>query len=222
LTFILSWQDPIVSFWFLLCVAGVLTNTALHFVSVEHVRLETRFGEKRGSGMGRFLGGISGWLEFLLLFLLWASPQPRFALGGPQLPFLGLSLPLYNIIIALPLFLLSTWISVRAVILMGREVGWDVVNLHSRTGDVVTSGPYSLVRHPQYLGAILAHFGGSILASASYALLFSPLYIATTYAISWKEERELCRELGQAYLDYRKRVPMLIPLGVFGRRGDDV
>jgi len=206
-----------VSFWFLLCVAGVLINTVFHFVSVEHIGLETRFGEERGSDLGKLLGGISGWMEFLLLFLLWASPQPRFALGGPQLPLLGQSL--FNLIIAIPLFSLSTWISIRAVFLMGREAGWDVVNLHSPTDRVVTSGPYSLVRHPQYLGAILAHLGGSILVSASYALLFAPLYVLITYAISWKEERELCRELGQAYLDYRERVPMLIPLG---RRGNGV
>ena len=35
--------------------------------------------------------------------------------------------------------------------------------------------------------------------------------IVIVYLISWKEERELIKELGKEYEEYKKRVPMLIP-----------
>jgi protein-S-isoprenylcysteine O-methyltransferase Ste14 len=67
------------------------------------------------------------------------------------------------------------------------------------------------VRHPQYLGGLLAHLGISILLSAFYSLLLTPIMIALVYLISRKEEKEILREFGKEYEDYRDEVPMLIP-----------
>jgi len=80
-----------------------------------------------------------------------------------------------------------------------------------RTERVVTTGVYSIVRHPQYLGGLLAHLGISFLLSASYSLLSTPLMITLLYLISRREEEELTKEFGKKYEDYKKRVPMLIP-----------
>lgn len=80
-----------------------------------------------------------------------------------------------------------------------------------RTDKIVTTGVYSIVRHPQHLGALLAHAGISFLLSAWYSLLFTPLMIVLIYLISRKEEEELIKEFGKEYEDYKKRVPMLIP-----------
>jgi len=76
---------------------------------------------------------------------------------------------------------------------------------------VVTTGVYSIVRHPQYLGGIFAHIGTSFLLSALCSLLVTPLIIAIIYVIAKKEETELIREFGEEYNRYKKRVPMLIP-----------
>ncbi len=47
--------------------------------------------------------------------------------------------------------------------------------------------------------------------SAMYSLLFTPLMFVIVYLISRKEEKELIREFGEEYEDYKKNVPMLIP-----------
>ena len=72
-----------------------------------------------------------------------------------------------------------------------------------------TPGPYRLVRHPLYVGWLFAFWMTPVMTSAH--LLFS---IATTayilLAIQF-EERDLVREHGETYEEYRKSVPMLVP-----------
>ena len=73
----------------------------------------------------------------------------------------------------------------------------------------VTPGPYRLVRHPLYVGWLFAFWMTPLMTSAH--LLFS---IATTayilLAIQF-EERDLVREYGNAYEEYKQVVPMLVP-----------
>jgi protein-S-isoprenylcysteine O-methyltransferase Ste14 len=73
----------------------------------------------------------------------------------------------------------------------------------------VTPGPYRLVRHPLYVGWLLAFWMTPLMTFAH--LLFS---IATTayilLAIQF-EERDLVREYGNAYEEYKQAVPMLVP-----------
>jgi methanethiol S-methyltransferase len=72
-----------------------------------------------------------------------------------------------------------------------------------------TPGPYKIVRHPLYVGWLFAFWMTPVMTSAH--LLFS---IATTayilLAIQF-EERDLVREHGETYEEYRKSVPMLVP-----------
>jgi len=80
-----------------------------------------------------------------------------------------------------------------------------------RAEKVVTTGVYSIIRHPQYLGSLLAHLAISILLSAQYSLFITPFLMVYIYLISWKEEKELINEFGKDYEDYKAKVPMLIP-----------
>jgi protein-S-isoprenylcysteine O-methyltransferase Ste14 len=80
-----------------------------------------------------------------------------------------------------------------------------------------TPGPYRLVRHPLYVGWFFAFWMTPVMTLAH--LLFS---VATTVYILLAiqfEERDLVREHGDAYKQYRKSVPMLVP--VFGKRDSD-
>jgi len=66
------------------------------------------------------------------------------------------------------------------------------------------SGPYRWVRHPLYLGWILAVFGAAHMTGDRLAFAaISSLYLVI--AVPW-EERSLRESLGQAYLDYMQRV----------------
>ncbi len=88
--------------------------------------------------------------------------------------------------------------AIRALELAG------IVPPHARPDELQAKGPYSLVRHPLYLGWILAvcgtaHMTGDRLvfaaATTGYILI----------AIPW-EERGLVREFGERYERYRQQV----------------
>jgi len=198
------------TFWFLISIIGLLAVVPLHFLSVEHDKLDKRFGGKRGYKIGAAFGMISGWGFFLFLILNWISPQESFLLqiwDGQFAVELGfLSIPLVHLVLSIAFFLPGAYLGIKGV----TEIGLKVAETH-RAEHLISSGVYARVRHPQYLGAILSHIGASFLFSGLYSLVTTLLVIPLNYILCWKEEKELIREFGEEYLEYRKSVPMLLP-----------
>lgn len=73
----------------------------------------------------------------------------------------------------------------------------------------VTPGPYRLVRHPLYVGWLLAFWATPTMRGAH--LFFAVMTTAYILVAIRLEERDLLREHGGVYADYRRRVPMLVP-----------
>ena len=199
------------SVWFFICMIGLVATIPVHFLSVEHLRLQRRYGKAKGRKYGDILGLVSGWGFFLFWAGIWFSPQSRFnipILQDPSIliPLTGFSVSLFQIIVCISFLLVGGWVAISGV----KETSLKVSETH-RTEKIVTGGVYSHVRHPQYLGGLLAHVGISFLLSASYALLSTPLMILLVYLISRKEEEELAKEFGREYEDYKRKVPMMIP-----------
>ena len=183
----------------------------IHFWSVEHRKFEKNYGKEKGRKITNILGMVSGWGFFLFLFGIWISPQPKFlipVLGDLAIviPVLNLTIPVLHLVIAIPVILIGAWFGIAGV----RGTSLKVAETH-RPERVVTSGIYARIRHPQYFGAICAHVGVSILRSALYALVATPLIIFYNYVTAWKEEQELIKEFGKEYEEYRSTVPKLYP-----------
>ena len=197
--------------WFFLCLLGFIAIIPPYFFSVEHTKLKEEYGKEKGKKIGEMLGMISGWGFFIFWFGMWFSPQARFSISVfqdlvIQIPFVNFKLDLANFLIFLPFFITGMWFGIKGV----KQTSLKVAETH-RTEKIISTGVYSVVRHPQYFGGILAHIGFSILLSAAYSLVATPLVIVVVYAISWKEEKELIKEFSQEYEDYRSQVPMMIP-----------
>ena len=199
------------SVWFFVCVLGAIATLPLHFLSVEHLKLQENHGKEKGTKIGGIYGLISGWIFFFFWMGIWFSPQPRFSVPILQnlsvfVPVFSFSIPLLHLIICTPFLVPGAWLAIRGV----KATTLKVAEMH-RTEKIVTTGVYSIVRHPQYLGGWLAHVGISFLLSAWYSLLSAALIVILIYLMSRKEEEELVREFGKEYEDYKKKVPMLVP-----------
>lgn len=82
------------------------------------------------------------------------------------------------------------------------------------TGELVTRGFYRLVRHPLYTFSLMFIWLTPNMTQNSLTL-----YVGVTiYTIvgAYFEERKLERDFGDAYIEYKRKTPMLIPGLVLG------
>lgn len=81
-----------------------------------------------------------------------------------------------------------------------------------KTSELVTHGPYSLVRHPLYLFSLIGFIGGGLaLELVTAALGFAVIFIVTHVPTMRAEEAKLAKRFGEHYEHYMARVPLLIP-----------
>ncbi len=77
--------------------------------------------------------------------------------------------------------------------------------------ELVTTGPFALVRHPMYVGALIAGVGGVLLYRTWSAVL-----ILTHEAVFWvragREEQVLAEEFGDAWRAYARHVAAGVPV----------
>ena len=76
---------------------------------------------------------------------------------------------------------------------------------------LVTTGPYAVVRHPQYLGIFLGLTGFSLLGARPIAVVAWVTAVCTYLALMIYEESENDRRFGERYRAYRERVPFILP-----------
>ena len=81
-----------------------------------------------------------------------------------------------------------------------------VVKVQAERGHhVVSSGPYALVRHPMYSGAVLFCLGAALLLGSWWGVLISPVFAVLFAVRIGIEERTLVADL-PGYADYAARV----------------
>lgn len=83
--------------------------------------------------------------------------------------------------------------------------------LYRAHGALVTRGPYAVVRHPQYSALFLVIIGALVQWPTILTFLMAPALVAAYVRLAWREEREMEARFGEAYREYRRRVPGFIP-----------
>lgn len=78
--------------------------------------------------------------------------------------------------------------------------------------EFVQSGPFQIVRHPTYFSMILELLAFGLICSAWWMLAVIPFLFVPALILRLRlEEPALVEKFGDAYRDYQRRVPMLIP-----------
>ncbi|MDO8512972.1 MAG: isoprenylcysteine carboxylmethyltransferase family protein [bacterium] len=88
---------------------------------------------------------------------------------------------------------------------------WHVLYRAQRVHQLAISGPYSYIRHPQYLGFILIMLGFLLQWPTLPTFIMFPILIIIYTRLAKKEEQDSLREFGDEYRDYLRKVPAFLP-----------
>ncbi len=186
---------------------GVFAYATLVVVLVGIWRGTRRTPGQAAGKYASWLRSLSFYLLATLLFigaglLLWHSlplrlPTEMFTvvlLAGALLYFPGLALVLWGRLALGKMYFVSTSQAVQ--LFAGHEL--------------ITSGPFAIVRHPMYLGLILAALGGLMIFQTWTMVVFS-LLAPFVLRRACREERVLAAVFGEQWQDYCSRVPAFLP-----------
>lgn len=118
---------------------------------------------------------------------------------------------------ARPLFWIGTTLFAAGLVLrwysiyyLGRYFTVNVA-IHSRH-EVIDTGPYRLIRHPSYAGALLAFLGLALCLDnwVSLVVVIVPTMLAFNRRMN-VEEHALANALGTPYTSYMRRTKRLVP-----------
>jgi len=109
--------------------------------------------------------------------------------------FLGFMLPISNSIIIVGTLLIV--------------FGWK--EIFRTKGQLVTTGIYGHVRHPQYLGLLVLTIGINVLWMTISTILLWPILAILYYRLAKEEEKRMEEKFGEEYQRYKSKVPMFIP-----------
>jgi protein-S-isoprenylcysteine O-methyltransferase Ste14 len=110
--------------------------------------------------------------------------------------------------VGLSLFALGLAFAIWARVHIGHN--WGTPMTQKIEPELVSSGPYRLVRHPIYSGILAAGVGTAVALSWYWLIAVG---LAGTYFIysATVEERNLAEQLPDAYPEYKRRTKMLVP-----------
>jgi protein-S-isoprenylcysteine O-methyltransferase Ste14 len=110
--------------------------------------------------------------------------------------------------VGLGLFALGLGFAIWARLHIGRN--WGTPMSQKDDPELVTSGPYHLVRHPIYSGILVAGVGTAV---ALNWLWMIAVVLAGTYFVysATVEERNLAEQFPETYPAYRRSTKMLVP-----------
>ena len=112
--------------------------------------------------------------------------------------------------IGICLLIIGEFIRINSVSYLGRDSRTNVIFAK----ELVTTGPYAVVRNPIYLGNFFIGLGIIFILGVKIsltALLYLVGFIIQYIAIIHEEEKYLKNKFGEIYLNYKKNVPCIIP-----------
>ncbi len=158
--------------------------------------LASAFNAKQGRG-GRRRLPVTGLTALSVVLLVRVFRGGDLAVNSPVLGAIGAVV-----------FAAGLALAVWARIHLGRN--WGMPMTEKAEPELITSGPYRIVRHPIYLGLLLGVVG-TALATNLIGLIIAAVLGGYFYYSASVEERNLTATFPAAYPAYRAATKMLIP-----------
>ena len=91
------------------------------------------------------------------------------------------------------------------------SASWRVLYNAQHEGRLATTGPYSWVRHPQYVGFIAIMSGFLLQWPTLITLIMFPILVTVYVRLARREEAEVRAEFGHVWDEYASRTPAFVP-----------
>lgn len=88
---------------------------------------------------------------------------------------------------------------------------WLVLHAAQQVGRLAQDGPYSKIRHPQYVGFFLVMLGFLVTWPTLLTLAMFPVLVFFYIRLARQEERQVRKEFGDAYDEYARDIPAFFP-----------
>lgn len=88
---------------------------------------------------------------------------------------------------------------------------WSVLHRVQQKRELAMTGPYAIVRHPQYDGLVLIMTGFLLMWPTILTLVMFPVLVFVYIRLAKQEEQVVRKEFGEAYGEYAGRVPAFLP-----------
>lgn len=108
-----------------------------------------------------------------------------------------------------PLHILSNVFIVGGFILL--SASWQVLYEAQRQGILATRGPYSYIRHPQYVAFIVIMSGFLLQWPTLLTLVMFPVMVGVYVRLARREEEAVRMDFGESYEEYARRTPAFLP-----------
>jgi protein-S-isoprenylcysteine O-methyltransferase Ste14 len=118
----------------------------------------------------------------------------------------------WNTFFVIGSFLVLTGLIIRVTSIMKLRQQFTYTVTRLENHELIETGLYKIIRHPGYLGQLIIFLGISVCLSnwLSILLMIIPVLSGYLHRIN-VEERFMIEQMGEKYLDYRKRTKRLIP-----------
>ncbi len=138
----------------------------------------------------------------MVLFFL-----PRIPIPWLYWHFLPAGLPAFysGAVITVAGLLFSVWARVHI------GANWSRAVTIKQNHELITSGPYALVRHPIYTGLLTAILGSAIALTQLRGLVAFALFFLSIWYKLRLEEKWMRTRFGETYVSYSRRVAALVP-----------
>ena len=172
------------------------------------LRHQINKSHSKGDESGAKYGPESKWgiaLESVAFAAIWLTPRHNWwALPPSQTAEIAVA------VIAVVLAYASAFLCLRAVQTLGKQ--WTYQARVLKDHDLITQGPYSIVRNPIYLGMFGMILSTGLVFSHWWLALIAIVFFLVGNQIRIRAEEKLLREaFGQKFDDYAARVPAFIP-----------
>ncbi len=131
-----------------------------------------------------------------------------FALRGGGFRDSGHDIAAWRIGLGFALFAVGLGFAVWARLHIGRN--WGHPMSKKENPELITSGPYQLVRHPIYFGILLAGAGTAVALNWAWLIATAIAGVYFIYSAT-VEERNLTEQFPDAYPNYTRTTKMLVP-----------